>query len=155
MEINLQTIEQKVASLITPVLEELGINLWGIKFIRNPKRPTLQIFIDKEEGVTVDDCQEVSLQINGILDVEDLFKSSYNLEVSSPGLDRILFTFEQLCSYLGKQISVEVSMPVGNRRRFRGLLARVEGDIIVMKLDDVEYEIAYQNVSKAQVIPVF
>ena len=93
MEINLQTIEQKVASLITPVLEELGINLWGIKFIRNPKRPTLQIFIDKEEGVTVDDCQEVSLQINGILDVEDLFKSSYNLEVSSPGLDRILFTF--------------------------------------------------------------
>ena len=56
---------------------------------------------------------------------------------------------------MGKQISVEVSMPVGNRRRFRGVLARVEGDIIVMKLDDVEYEIAYQNVSKAQVIPVF
>jgi ribosome maturation factor RimP len=151
----LQTIEQKISELIAPILEDLGISLWGIKLIRNPRRTVLQIFIDKEGGVTVDDCSEVSLQINGVLDVEDLFRNSYNLEVSSPGLDRILFTFEQLLAYIGKEMVVEVSMPVANRRRFRGTLQKVEGDTLFLQVDQDVYEIAFPNVSKAQIIPVF
>ncbi len=151
----MQTIEQKISELIAPILEDLGISLWGIKLIRNPRRTVLQIFIDKEGGVTVDDCSEVSLQINGVLDVEDLFRNSYNLEVSSPGLDRILFTFEQLLAYIGKEMVVEVSMPVANRRRFRGTLQKVEGDTLFLQVDQDVYEIAFPNVSKAQIIPVF
>lgn len=151
----LQTIEQKISELIAPILEDLKISLWGIKLIRNPRRTVLQIFIDKEGGVTVDDCSEVSLQINGVLDVEDIFRNSYNLEVSSPGLDRILFTFEQLLAYVGKEMVVEVSMPVANRRRFRGTLLKVEGDTLFLQVDQDVYEIAYPNVSKAQIIPVF
>ncbi len=151
----MQTTEERVAELITPILADLGISLWGIKLIRNPKRTTLQIFIDKEGGVTVDDCSEVSLQINGVLDVADLFSHAYNLEVSSPGLDRILFTFEQVCAYVGKEITVEVSMPLINRRRFRGILEKVEGDVLFLKVDQEVIEIAYPNISKAQVIPVF
>lgn len=151
----MQTLEQKVADLITPVLDEVGVVLWGIRYIRNPKRPTLQIFIEKEGGVTIDDCQEVSLQINSLLDVEDLIKSAYHLEVSSPGLDRILFTFEQVCAYVGKEITVELSLPIANRKRFRGILERIDGDILVMKVDNETFEIAYPNVNKAQVIPVF
>lgn len=151
----LQTIEQKISELIAPILEDLGISLWGIKLIRNPRRTVLQIFIDKEGGVTVDDCSEVSLQINGVLDVEDLFRNSYNLEVSSPGLDRILFTFEQLLAYIGKEMVVEVSMPVANRRRFRGTLQKVKGDTLFLQVDQDVYEIAFPNVSKAQIIPVF
>lgn len=149
------TIEQRVAELVAPVLEEKGIELWGVKLINNPKRTTLQIFIDKKDGgVTIDDCTNVSLELNGIMDVEDLFNHPYFLEVSSPGLDRYLFTFDQVCAYTGREMNVEVSMPIANRRRFRGILEKVEGDLLFLKVDNDVYEIAWPNVSKAQLIPV-
>ncbi|MBO6009922.1 ribosome maturation factor RimP [Ruminobacter sp.] len=149
------TIEQRVAELVAPVLEEKGIELWGVKLINNPKRTTLQIFIDKKDGgVTIDDCTNVSLELNGIMDVEDLFNHPYFLEVSSPGLDRYLFTFDQVCAYTGREMNVEVSMPIANRRRFRGILEKVDGDLLFLKVDNDVYEIAWPNVSKAQLIPV-
>jgi ribosome maturation factor RimP len=151
----LATIEQRVAELVAPVLEEKGIELWGVKLINNPKRTTLQIFIDKKDGgVTIDDCTNVSLELNGIMDVEDLFNHPYFLEVSSPGLDRYLFTFDQVCAYTGREMNVEVSMPIANRRRFRGILEKVDGDLLFLKVDNDVYEIAWPNVSKAQLIPV-
>jgi len=144
-----------VAELVAPVLEEKGIELWGVKLINNPKRTTLQIFIDKKDGgVTIDDCTNVSLELNGIMDVEDLFNHPYFLEVSSPGLDRYLFTFDQVCAYTGREMNVEVSMPIANRRRFRGILEKVDGDLLFLKVDNDVYEIAWPNVSKAQLIPV-
>jgi ribosome maturation factor RimP len=144
-----------VAELVAPVLEEKGIELWGVKLINNPKRTTLQIFIDRKDGgVTIDDCTNVSLELNGIMDVEDLFNHPYFLEVSSPGLDRYLFTFEQVCAYIGREMNVEVSMPIANRRRFRGVLEKVDGDLLFLKVDNDVYEIAWPNVSKAQLIPV-
>lgn len=149
------TIEQRVAELVAPVLEEKGIELWGVKLINNPKRTTLQIFIDRKDGgVTIDDCTNVSLELNGIMDVEDLFNHPYFLEVSSPGLDRYLFTFDQVCAYTGREMNVEVSMPIANRRRFRGILEKVDGDLLFLKVDNDVYEIAWPNVSKAQLIPV-
>ena len=149
------TIEQRVAELVAPVLEEKGFELWGVKLINNPKRTTLQIFIDKKDGgVTIDDCTNVSLELNGIMDVEDLFNHPYFLEVSSPGLDRYLFTFDQVCAYTGREMNVEVSMPIANRRRFRGILEKVDGDLLFLKVDNDVYEIAWPNVSKAQLIPV-
>ncbi len=144
-----------MAELVAPVLEEKGIELWGVKLINNPKRTTLQIFIDRKDGgVTIDDCTNVSLELNGIMDVEDLFNHPYFLEVSSPGLDRYLFTFEQVCAYIGREMNVEVSMPIANRRRFRGVLEKVDGDLLFLKVDNDVYEIAWPNVSKAQLIPV-
>ena len=144
-----------MAELVAPVLEEKGIELWGVKLINNPKRTTLQIFIDRKDGgVTIDDCTNVSLELNGIMDVEDLFNHPYFLEVSSPGLDRYLFTFEQVCAYTGREMNVEVSMPIANRRRFRGVLEKVDGDLLFLKVDNDVYEIAWPNVSKAQLIPV-
>ena len=149
------TIEQRVAELVAPVLEEKGFELWGVKLINNPKRTTLQIFIDKKDGgVTIDDCTNVSLELNGIMDVEDLFNHPYFLEVSSPGLDRYLFTFDQVCAYTGREMNVEVSMPIANRRRFRGILEKVDGDLLFLKVDNDVYEIAWPNVSKAQLSPV-
>lgn len=144
-----------MAELVAPVLEEKGIELWGVKLINNPKRTTLQIFIDRKDGgVTIDDCTNVSLELNGIMDVEDLFNHPYFLEVSSPGLDRYLFTFDQVCAYTGREMNVEVSMPIANRRRFRGILEKVDGDLLFLKVDNDVYEIAWPNVSKAQLIPV-
>ena len=144
-----------MAELVAPVLEEKGIELWGVKLINNPKRTTLQIFIDRKDGgVTIDDCTNVSLELNGIMDVEDLFNHPYFLEVSSPGLDRYLFTFEQVCAYIGREMNVEVSMPIATRRRFRGVLEKVDGDLLFLKVDNDVYEIAWPNVSKAQLSPV-
>jgi ribosome maturation factor RimP len=150
----LATIEQRVSELVIPVLEEKDMKLWGVRLINNPKRTTLQIFIDKEGGVTIDDCSEVSLELNSIMDVADIFNHPYFLEVSSPGLDRFLFTFEQVCSYIGSEMNVEVSMPIANRRRFRGVLEKVDGDIMCLRVDGELFEIAYPNVARVQLIPV-
>ena len=151
----MKAIEEKIAELIEPVIRDLGIALWGIRIIRNPKRTILQIFIDREGGVTVGDCEEVSRQINGVIDVADIFKYSYYLEVSSPGLDRFLFNLDQVRAYLGKSVSLELSLPVENRRRFRGILKNIDGDILEIETDGKLYQIAYPNVSKAQLVPEF
>jgi ribosome maturation factor RimP len=151
----LNTLEQRVADLVIPIAEELELSLWGVKVIRNPKMTTLQIFIDKESGVTIEDCEKFNSQISNILDVEDLFSSKYYLEVSSPGLDRTLFTFEQVSMYVGREMNIEVSMPIANRKRFRGVLEKIEGDVLYLLVDKEVFEIAYPNVNKAQLIPVF
>ncbi len=151
----MKTIEQKVAELVSPVLDGMKLTLWGIRLIRNPKRTVLQIFIDKEGGINVGDCEEVSRQINGVIDVAEIFQYSYNLEVSSPGLDRLLFNLEQVRKYIGREMTLELSLPVENRRRFRGVLKDIDGDVLKFEVDGNTYEIAYPNVSKAQLIPVF
>lgn len=149
------TIEERVAELVTPVLEDREMELWGVRLINSQRRSTLQIFIDKKEGgVTIDDCGEVSVEIGAILDVEDIFQHPYYLEVSSPGLDRLLFTLEQTLRYVGREMNIEVSMPVQNRRRFRGVLEKVEQDILFVNVDKTVYEIAYPNVTKIQLVAV-
>lgn len=150
----MQTIEEKIAQAITPALEELGVKLWGVKVNKKPRHPLLQIYVDKEGGINVDECGDVTQQINGILDVEDFFKNAYTLEVSSPGLDRILFTFEQLCAYVGSEMVIDLSIPVGGRRHFRGVLQKVEGDVLHLLCDGEVAELVYPNVSKAQLVPI-
>lgn len=151
----LETIEKRVTDLVLPVLADLGINLWGIKVIRNPKRTTLQIFIEREGGVTIDDCERVSQELGSVFDVADFFRYPYILEVSSPGMDRYLFNLDQVGMYIGKNVTAEVSLPVDNHRRFRGVLEKLDGDILSIVQDNKTYEIAYPNISRIQLVPEF
>ena len=86
------TLEQNLQEMLQGAVEDLGCELWGIECQRTGRFMTVRLFIDKEGGVTVDDCADVSRQVSAILDVEDPIADKYNLEVSSPGLDRPLFT---------------------------------------------------------------
>lgn len=149
------TIEQRLTEMLEPAVDALGYELWGIEFISAGKHSILRLFIDAEQGITVDDCADVSYQVSAILDVEDPISTEYNLEVSSPGMDRPLFKAEQYARYVGEQIFVQLRMPVGNRRKWQGTLVSVEGEIITLDLDSEQQRIALSNVQKVHLIPQF
>ncbi len=112
---------------------------------------TVRLFIDKDDGVTVDDCADVSRQVSAILDVEDPIADKYNLEVSSPGLDRPLFTLLQFERYIGQDIAVHLRIPVMERRKWQGKLERIEKDMITLIVDDQEQILALGNIPKSAV----
>lgn len=149
------TLEQKLQDLLQGSVEDLGCELWGIECQRVGRYLTVRLFIDKEGGVTVEDCADVSRQVSAVLDVEDPIADKYNLEVSSPGLDRPLFTLAQYTSYIGQEIVVHLRIPVADRRKWQGELAKIENDMITLIVDKQEQILAFGNIQKANVVPKF
>lgn len=149
------TLEQKLQELVQGSVEELGCELWGIECQRVGRYLTVRLFIDKEGGVTVEDCADVSRQVSAVLDVEDPIADKYNLEVSSPGLDRPLFTLNQFERYLGQEILLHLRIPVADRRKWQGQLAKIENDMITLIVDGKEQVLAFGNIQKANVVPKF
>lgn len=149
------TLEQKLQDLLQGSVEDLGCELWGIECQRVGRYLTVRLFIDKEGGVTVDDCADVSRQVSAVLDVEDPIADKYNLEVSSPGLDRPLFTLAQYTRYIGQEIVVHLRIPVADRRKWQGELAKIENDMITLIVDKQEQVLAFGNIQKANVVAKF
>ena len=149
------TLEQKLQDLVQGSVEDLGCELWGIECQRVGHYLTVRLFIDKEGGVTVEDCADVSRQVSAVLDVEDPIADKYNLEVSSPGLDRPLFTLNQFERYLGQEILLHLRIPVADRRKWQGQLAKIENDMITLIVDGKEQVLAFGNIQKANVVPKF
>ncbi|OOF76697.1 ribosome maturation factor RimP [Rodentibacter caecimuris] len=149
------TLEQNLQEILQSSIEDLGCELWGIECQRAGRFMTVRIFIDKEGGVTIDDCADVSRQVSAILDVEDPIADKYNLEVSSPGLDRPLFTLAQYKRYLGEEILIHLRIPMMERRKWQGKLARIENDMLILKVDDQEHTFVFGNIQKANVIAKF
>lgn len=141
--------------LIAPAVTALGFELWGLEFHSAGRRSTLRIFIDGPDGVTVDDCARVSHQVSGILDVEDPIQEQYMLEVSSPGMDRPLFTLEHFQAFAGHRVQIRLRVPFEGRRKFKGLLNGVEGDEVLLVVDDEEYLLPIDYIDRANVIPQF
>ncbi|KDE38725.1 MAG: ribosome maturation factor RimP [Nitrincola lacisaponensis] len=146
---------KQLENLIQPAINALGLELWGVEFQSAGKRSTLRIYIDGPEGVTVDDCARVSHQVSGILDVEDPITEQYLLEVSSPGMDRPLYTLAQYQAYVGHQLEVRLRVPFEGRRRFKGVLNGVEGDEILLVVDDHEYLLPIDFIDRARLVPQF
>jgi ribosome maturation factor RimP len=147
---------------IDPVLNErlaqligsMGYELVGCEILPQGGQMTFRIYIDGPKGVTVDDCSLVSRQVGAMLDVEDPFQSRYALEVSSPGIDRPLFEIEHFRKYVGKRVKMKLYSPVDQRRQFKGVLLRVEGEDIYLLTDDTEQEVklSYSMIEKANLI---
>lgn len=149
------TLEQNLQEMLQDAVEDLGCELWGIECQRAGRFMTVRLFIDKDDGVTVDDCADVSRQVSAILDVEDPIADKYNLEVSSPGLDRRLFTLLQFERYIGQDIAVHLRIPVMERRKWQGKLERIEKDMITLIVDDQEQILVFGNIQKANVVAKF
>ncbi|RAU44946.1 ribosome maturation factor RimP [Pseudomonas sp. RIT412] len=146
---------EQLQALLAPVVEGLGYQCWGIEFISQGRHSLLRIYIDKEGGILVDDCEGVSRQVSGVLDVEDPISSEYTLEVSSPGMDRPLFTLEQFASHAGEQVKIKLRSPFEGRRNFQGLLRGVEEQDVVVQVDAHEYLLPIDLIDKANIIPTF
>ena len=109
-----------VTELIDTTIQALGVELWGVELLQQGKYSLLRIYIEREEGVTIEDCEKVSRQISALLDVEDPIAGEYTLEVSSPGMDRPLFTIEQYSQFIGSEVELKLRRPLDGRRKFKG-----------------------------------
>ena len=147
--------EDKLTEMLRPAVEETGKELLGIEFVSAGKHSVLRLYIDHENGIDVDDCAEVSRQVSAILDVEDPISSEYNLEVSSPGLDRPLFNKAHFQAVEGETINVKLSIPANGRRKFKGKLTAIENDNLIVMVDGEEYQLAINNIDKANLVPQF
>jgi len=127
----------------------MGYELVGIEFRANPRNSLLRIYIDKPEGVSVDDCALVSHQVSGVLDVEDPIPGRYTLEVSSPGLDRPIFKASDYDRFAGERIRVRLQGLYEGRRRVLGVLRGLRGDSVVIEENGVEIEVPLGQIEKA------
>ena len=135
--------------MLVPAISALGYTLWGIEYMPQGKHSLLRVYLDKEGGVDIEDCARASRQISSILDVEDPISGEYTLEVSSPGVDRVLFNLDQLREYLGWHVQLRLTENFENRRKFAGQLKAIVDDEIVLIIGDEEYTIPYELIEKA------
>ncbi|KGQ69967.1 ribosome maturation factor RimP [Chelonobacter oris] len=149
------TLEQKIQELIQDSVDALDCELVGIECQRSGRYLTVRVYIDKQGGVSVDDCADVSREVSAIMDVEDLIADKYNLEVSSPGLDRPLFTLAHYQRFIGQDVAIHLRVPVSDRRKWSGKLESVEGDVITLLVDDNPYAFAFGNIQKGNIIYKF
>lgn len=143
---------EKIEKLIQPVLDKEGIELVDIEFKPRRNGSVLTIYIDKEGGVDLETCKRVSELISPILDVYDLIKSRYYLEVSSPGIERPLKKVKDFQRFVGSEVSVNTFNKIRGRKKFKGLLEKADENSIVVKVDEEKYEIPYSEISKANLM---
>lgn len=155
LEVALATLVERLTEMLEPAVEATGFELIGLEYIRGGKHPVLRLYIDGEQGVLVDDCALVSHQVSAVLDVEDPIQAEYHLEISSPGADRPFFKFSQYEAYIGEQIAVLLQAPVENRRKFTAALVAVQDNTLIFELDGKRFEVAFQQIKKANLVPNF
>lgn len=147
---------EQLQTLLQPAVEACACELWGIELMQYGRHVTLRVYIDKPEGVTVEDCADVSHQVSGVMDVEDPIKSAYNLEVSSPGMDRPLFSPAHYQRYIGETVALRLIAPVKARRKWQGVVQVVTESDVTIVLENGETEtFGFDQVDKANLVPVF
>jgi ribosome maturation factor RimP len=144
--------QEQLDQLITSVVEGLDFQLWGYEYRPQSESALLRIFIENEGGVSIDNCTQVSRQIGAALDVEDLIPVAYILEVSSPGIDRVLFSKDQYEAYIGEGLKVRTRMPIDGRRNFRGSLESVNDTHVTVQVDNESFEIPFDVIDRARLV---
>jgi len=153
-----EEILEKVRQLAAPLAAQEGMELVDVEFGGGGGRQILRIYIDRQGGVSLEDCTSVSRALSAALDVEDPLQGSYDLEVSSPGLDRPLRTPEHFQKYAGEKVRVKTFGPLPeceNRKTFVGILKGYENGRVVVEVDGKVFNVPHGQVSKANVEPVF
>ncbi len=147
------TREQQIQEMLEPTVEALGFELWGLEYLSQGRHSLLRLYIEHENGIGVDDCAAVSEQVSSVLDVEDPITGEYTLEVSSPGMDRLLFRLEQFQAYVGEQVDIRLRTAFEGRRKYNGILKGIEDEDVVVQVDDHEYLLPHSAIDKARVQP--
>lgn len=151
----LQPLESRIATIVEPAIKELGFDLYCVKIIGEDGAKTVQVMAEDPatKRLGIDDCTKISRAVSALLDVEDPIQGKYRLEISSPGIDRILFKPEHFEQYKGFEAKLETEMPTENgQRRFRGFLLGMNDNNIMLKTDTGDIEIPFMNLTKAKLI---
>lgn len=148
-------LERQLIEMLEAPVEALGYELVGLTFVRAGEHSTLRVFIDHENGILVDDCAEVSRQVSAVMDVEDPITVPYNLEVSSPGLERPLFKAEHYQQFIGHEALIVLKIAMGDRRKWKGIIQSIESEVVTVVVDGDAENFALSNISKANLVPKF
>lgn len=150
-----------IAQLLAPTVESLGLELLGVEYLPSPGGAVVRLYIDRPgadaaaegQGVGIEDCEAVSREVSAQLDVEDPISGNYTLEVSSPGVDRLLFTPAHFARFVGEQAKVGLKLPQDGRRRLQGTIRAVEGDTVTFDVDGAPFAVDAGNIDKARLVP--
>ena len=142
-----------LAGLLTPTVEGLGYVLLGVERQRAATGTVVRLYIDSDDGIAVEDCVKVSRQIGDLLDVEQAVSGEYTLEVSSPGLDRPLFTPEQYRAHIGAEVKVRLRTLISGRRRLSGKLIEATEEFVTISIGEEQLEVPYNAVERARLNP--
>jgi ribosome maturation factor RimP len=153
----------EIAALLAPTVASLDLELLGVEYLPAPGGALLRLYIDvptdavdaagEPRGVGIEDCEAVSREVSAQLDVADPISGHYTLEVSSPGVDRPLFTAAQFARFAGESAKATLKLPQDGRRRLQGTILRVEGDTVVFDVDGSEFAVRVDNIEKAKLVP--
>ncbi len=153
--------QQRLHELVDPVVSGLGLELWGLEYQPSRRPPVLRVFIeataDGAGGISVSDCEQVSCQLSGVLDVEDPLPGRYQLEVSSPGMDRRLFEWCHFQRFTGARARVSLRVSVDGQRHFEGWLLPLPEDgqssVALRGADGEEWRFAFAAIDSARLVP--
>ena len=139
--------------LFEPVIEAMGYELVGVEYQLNGSYGTLRVFIDREQGVSLDDCAAISQQVSAILDVEDPIQQAYDLEISSPGLDRPLFKLADYQRFSGQTVKIKLTTGINGRRNFKGALLGIsDASEVLVEVDGMEFALPFGDIAKANLV---
>lgn len=152
-ELRLSATHEQVLAMLEPAIAALGFELVELELRIGRGHGLVRLFIDAEDGVTVDDCAKVSRQVSGLLDVEDPIRGDYNLEVSSPGLDRKLSRAADFDRFAGCQVKLQLLQMIDGRRKLTGQLLRREGEAVVLNIDGQDVSVPMVAIEIARLVP--
>ena len=141
-----------IKDILTEDIRSLGLDIWGIEFFGKHKNQTLRIYIDKKEGVSVEDCEKVSKHVIKLLDVENDFSNKYLLEVSSPGLDRKFFSERQYLDYIDSAIKVRYVNNINKKLSVKGTLSNVTEEGLLIESEDKRQKVPFSSIIQANLI---
>ena len=145
--------QEKWRTVLEPVLEGTPFELIGVECLTGGKRTLVRVYVDRVGGITIDDIAHLSPRFSAVLDVEDVVRAAYTLEVSSPGLDRPLFLPEHFSQQVGQKVALKTNVPFAERQNFRGTLQKADENGIELEVEGQSYSFTYTDIDKARVIP--
>ena len=146
-------LRSRLIELIEPLLLQLGYELADLELAAGRAHAQLRVFIDAAAGVGIEDCERVSHEVSALLDVRDPIPTAYTLEVSTPGLDRVLRTPGHFARFAGSRVHVELLAPRDGRKRYTGRLVAARDDAIELEVDGVQVEVSYVDIGRARLVP--
>ncbi|MDH3979549.1 MAG: ribosome maturation factor RimP [Gammaproteobacteria bacterium] len=146
----------QIGEMLEPGIRSMGYELVGVEYQGGDTGGgLLRVYIDSEQGISAEDCQKVSYQVSGVLDVKDPIPGHYTLEISSPGLDRPLFRPQDFERFAGQLVRVHARYPIDGQRKFKGRLRGLAGDNVVIEQEGQEISLAFDEIEKARLVPEF
>lgn len=145
---NAKNIAETVQAFVQPVINQLGYYVWDVEYVKEGSEWYLRITIDSEDGITIDDCETVHRAIDPVIDEHDPIENAYHLEVSSPGIERVLRTAEHIEAWAGEEVEAKLFAPIDGKKAIRGILGGIENGIVTIECDGKTYAIEHKKISR-------